>query len=69
MQVKIFVTEDEFSTGNLLNKKSPPVVEYIDSDGWTRRLKLTDVDKCVQFSEVSRQFLSALKDTVDIFSE
>lgn len=69
MQIKVYVTEDEFLSGNLLNKKEPPVIEYRNKDGWTRRVKLKDIDKLNQFSSTNKTFLLALKDIADSFSQ
>lgn len=69
MQIKVYVTEDEFLSGDLLNEKEPPVIEFRNKDGWTRRVKLKDIDKLNQFSSINKTFLLALKDIVDDFSK
>ena len=69
MQVKVSVTEDEFLSGNLFKEKEPPVIEYRNKDGWTRRARLKDIDKLDQFSDINKTFLLALRDIVDDFSK
>lgn len=69
MQIKVYVTEDEFLSGDLLKEKEPPVIEYRNKDGWTRRVKLKDIDKLNQFSSTNKTFLLALKDIADSFSQ
>lgn len=69
MKVTIFVSEESFNSGNILDeKKEPPVIEFRDKDGWSRRAKLEDLDKFSQFTGTNKSFLLALKDIVDILS-
>ena len=69
MQIKVLITENEFLTGDLLKEKKPPVIEYNSNDGWTKRVNLTDIDKCKQFTEASKKFLLALSGITDNLSE
>lgn len=69
MRVIVFISEEAFHSGNILSEEiEPPVVEFRNKDGWTRRAKLKDLDKFSQFSGANRSFLLALKDIVDNLS-
>ena len=68
MQIKVLITENEFLTGDLLKEKKPPVIEFNSNDGWTKRVNLTDIDKCKQFTEASKKFLLALSGITDNLS-
>ena len=69
MRVIVLISEESFQSGNILDEKiEPPVVEFRDKDGWTRRAKLSELDKFSQFSNSNKSFLLALKETVDNLS-
>ena len=69
MQLKVYVSEEEFDSGEILKKKDPPVIEFRDKDGWVKRAKLSDLDKLPQFKGANAEFLSELKDKVDSLSD
>ena len=69
MRVIVSISEETFDSGNILNEKiEPPVIEFRNKDGWTRRAKLDDLNKFDQFSGPNKSFLLALKDTMDNLS-
>lgn len=69
MRVIVLITEETFKGGEILKEKiEPPVIEFRDKDGWTRRAKLEDINKFSQFSGTNKSFLLALKDIVDTLS-
>ncbi len=69
MQIKVFLTKEEFESGEILKKIDPPIIEFKDSDGWVRRAKLSELDKLPQFKRANAEFLLELKDKVDTLSE
>lgn len=69
MQLKVFLTEDEFKSGKILEKIEPPVLEFRDQNGWARRAKIADIDKLSQFSDANKEFLLALLRTMDTLVE
>lgn len=72
MQVKVFLSKEEFDSGEILKKIDPPVIEYIDDNGWVRRANLSLLginDKLTQFKGADGEFLLELKDKVDSFSD
>lgn len=61
MRIAIRVEEDTFRTGKVSEEKTdPPVIEYIDKDGWARRAKLSELDKSPQFRRKDRAFLKSV---------
>lgn len=62
MRIIIRVEEDTFRTGKVSEEKKtdPPVIEYIDKDGWARRAKLSELDKFPQFTGKDRTFLKSV---------
>ena len=51
-----------FHSGKVSAEKTdPPVIEYIDKDGWVRRAKLSELDKFPQFTGKDRTFLEEVK--------
>ena len=61
MRIAIRVEEDTFRTGKVSEEKTdPPVIEYIDKDGWARRAKLSELDKPPQFRRTDRAFLKSV---------
>ena len=69
MRIKVFVTEEEFKTGEILKEIDPPVIEFKANDGWVKRAKLSELDKLPQFKGANAEFLSELKDKVDSLSD
>ncbi len=69
MRIIIRVEEDTFRTGKVSEEKTaPPVIEYIDKYGWTRRAKLSELDKFPQFTWKDRTFLEEVNCITDILS-
>ena len=69
MQLKVYVSKEEFDSGEILKKIDPPVIEFNDKDGWVKRAKLSDLDKLPQFKGANAEFLSELKDKADSLSD
>ena len=67
MQLKVSLTESEFKSGKILDIIEPPILEFKDQKGWTRRAEIADIDKLSQFSGVNKQVLLALLDTMGNF--
>ena len=69
MRIIIRVEEDTFHSGKVSEEKTdPPVIEYIDKDGWGRRAKLSKLDKFPQFTGRDRTFLEEVNCITDILS-
>ena len=61
MRIIIRVKEDTFHPGKVSEEKTdPPVIEYIDKDGWVRRAKLSELDKFPRFTGKDRTFLKSV---------
>lgn len=69
MQLKVYVSEEEFNSGEILKKIDPPVIEFRDKDGWVKSAKLSDMDKLSQFKGANAEFLSELRDKADSLSD